>query len=421
MANADQAVRRILLLTTATTYRTQAFAEAALCLDIEVVTATDMPSELAEFWHEELGLRFNDLDQATEAIVAFAATKPLCAILAVDDSGSVLAARASAALGLAHNSPAAAEAARNKYLMRTLLHKAGVASPPFQLCSTADDPQKLAREVRYPCVVKPLELSGSRGVIRADDPAECVVAIKRLTKLLHALNPAHEVQSFLIEDFIPGFEVALEGLLDDGQLHVLSLFDKPDPLDGPFFEETLYVTPSRLPPAMQLAIAACAAQAAAALGLAIGPLHAELRVNERGPWIVELAGRSIGGLCSQTLRFGEGTSLEELIVRQACGLPLPALEREQQARGVMMIPIPQAGMLACVEGVAEAEAVAGIEEVEITARLYYPLVPLPEGDSYLGFIFARGNTPDEVEQALREAHHRLHFELKPSIALLQLA
>ncbi|MBA3946040.1 MAG: ATP-grasp domain-containing protein [Herpetosiphonaceae bacterium] len=421
MANADKATRRILLLTTATTYRTQAFAEAALRLGVEVVTATDMPHELAEFWHEELGLRFNDLDQATEAIIAFAATKPLCALLAVDDSGSLLAAQASAALGLVHNSPAAAEAARNKYRMRTLLQKAAVASPPFRLCSTAEDIQVLAHEVCYPCVVKPLELSGSRGVIRANNPAECVAAIARLAELLHTLNPADEAQPFLIEDFIPGFEIALEGLLDDGQLHVLTLFDKPDPLDGPFFEETLYVTPSRLPADVQAAIAECAAQAAAALGLVVGPLHAELRVNEQGPWIVELAGRSIGGLCSQTLRFDEGMSLEELILRQACDLPLPLLQREQQARGVMMIPIPRAGMLACFEGVAEAEAVPGIEQVEITARLYYPLVPLPEGDSYLGFIFAQGDTPDEVEQALREAHRCLHFELKPTIPLLQLA
>jgi hypothetical protein len=253
--------------------------------------------------------------------------------------------------------------------------------------------------------------------MRADDPAHFVATARRLAALLHSLDPAPAPQPFLVEDFIPGFEVALEGLLDRGHLHVLALFDKPDPLDGPFFEETIYVTPSRLPATVQQAISACAESAAAALGLCDGPVHAELRVNERGPWLVEVAGRSIGGLCSKTLRFGSDASLEELIVRQACGLPIESLSRAGRAGGVMMIPIPEAGLLKGVAGVAEAEAVAGIESVEITARLHYPLVPLPEGDSYLGFIFARGDTPDQVEAALRTAHSKLRFSIQPHLRL----
>lgn len=410
-------IRRVLLLLTATTYRAQAFVDAAERLGVEVVAATDMPRELAEFWHQPLGIDFSDSDGAVQAIVAFAAAKPLDAILAVDDSGSIVAARASAALGLRHNSIAAAEAARDKFIMRTLLSQAGVASPPFKRHFTSDDPQVIAAETAYPCVVKPLRLSGSRGVIRANDPAECVAAIARLNALLHSLEPTPEPKAFLIEQFIPGFEVALEGLLDDGQLQVLALFDKPDPLDGPFFEETLYVTPSRLQPEVQHAIHECAASAAAALGLREGPMHAELRVNEQGPVIVELAGRSIGGLCSKTLRFGSATSLEELILRQACNLEIPARVADEGAGGVMMIPIPAAGIFKCVSGVAEAQAVPGIDEVTITAKAQYPIVPLPEGDSYLGFIFARGATAVDVEEALREAHRRLHFTIQPSIPL----
>jgi len=410
-------MNRVLLLTTPNTYRAQAFLVAAERLGVEAVIATDMQAELAESWGQPLGVDFQRIEQAVAAIVSFAADRPLDSIIAVDDSGSLLAARASAALGLAHNAPDAAEAARDKFVMRMLLARAGVPSPPFQRYSTGDDFHALAEQVEYPCVVKPLRLNGSRGVIRANNPPEFVAAASRLAALLETIDPTPGPKPFLVEQFIPGFEVALEGLLDHGALQVLALFDKPDPLDGPFFEETLYVTPSRLPEATQAAIARCATAAAAALGLREGPMHAELRVNNQGPWIVELAGRSIGGLCSKTLRFGTDASLEELILRQACGMPIESTDRTSAAGGVMMIPIPGAGLLKRVEGVAESAAVAGVEEIDITARIHYPIVPLPEGDSYLGFIFARGATPDEVEAALREAHRRLRFQIQPSIAL----
>jgi hypothetical protein len=258
--------------------------------------------------------------------------------------------------------------------------------------------------------------------MRADDVDQLRGAIKRLSKLLHTLDRAPGPKPFLIEDFIPGFEVALEGLLDHGELHVLALFDKPDPLDGPFFEETIYVTPSRLPTDVQQSVVKCAEDSAWALGLHDGPMHAELRVNERGPWLVEVAGRSIGGLCSQTLRFAQrgDVTLEELIVRQALGLSLDSLEREGHAGGVMMLPIPGEGLLRGVTGIDEAKAVIGIEDVQITARLNYPIVPLPEGESYLGFVFARADTPAEVEAALREAHSKLDFKIDPVIPLVQI-
>ncbi len=409
--------RRVMLLYKTSTYRARPFLEAAARLNLEVVKALDLPPELAEQWRVPVAVQFDQPEQAAQTLVEFARQTPVQAILAVDDSATVVAAMASEQLGLAFNSSQAALAARNKYLMRQLLSAAGVPCPTFRLYDMLDDPARVAAEVEYPCVVKPLLLSGSRGVIRADNPAEFVTAFNRLGRLLNSLQRQPGSTSILVENFIPGFEVALEGLLDQGQLHVLALFDKPDPLDGPFFEETIYVTPSRLPEKVQAAVTACAAQAATALSLRQGPMHAELRINEAGPWLVEVAGRSIGGLCSQILRFGPEVSLEELILRQAAGLPLGSLALNQGAQGVMMIPIPAAGLLAGVHGVEEAGAVPGIESIEITAKLNYPLSPLPEGESYLGFIFARGDQPAEVEAALREAHQKLHFEIAPLLQL----
>jgi biotin carboxylase len=418
MQTSPSGQKRVLLLFSPASYRTSPFMEAASRLGLEVVQGVDLPEPLAEYWHVPLGLDFGNLEQATRAIVDYAAKHPLHAILSVDDSASLLAARASAALGLPHNSPDAALAARDKYVMRRMLAAAGVPVPRFQCFAASDDPAQVAAQVDYPCVVKPLRLSGSRGVIRADTPEELIAAFTRTRKMLLADGGALEETSLLVERFIPGFEVALEGILTDQKLKVLALFDKPDPLDGPFFEETIYVTPSRLPAETQAAIAGCTARAAAALGLRTGPVHAELRVNDAGPWIVEIAGRSIGGLCSTILQFGVDMCLEELILRQAIGMEIEALEREDQAVGVMMIPIPGAGLLRGVHGAEQAQAVPGIVGFEMTAKLHNPIVPLPEGDSYLGFLFARGDSPAQVEAALREAHSKLKFTIEPLLPVI---
>lgn len=408
--------QRILLLTTVRSYRLEAFRAAAERLGVEVVTGLDLPDALIGQWYGALPLNFTEVAQSAQQIALYAESLPLAAILSVDDSGSLLAATASELLGLPHNNPAAAEAARNKSVMRRLLKAGGVPVPWFREYNTDDDPAVVAGEAPYPCVVKPINLNGSRGVMRADNPEELRAAIGRLTRLITAESAAP--RPYLVESYLAGIEVALEGMLDSGQLTVLALFDKPDPLEGPFFEETIYVTPSRLPAATQEAIEAATAAAARALGLVSGPVHAELRLNEAGAWIIEIAGRSIGGLCSQVLRFGVDDSLEELIVRQAAGLPLGDTTRRDRAAGVMMIPIPEAGLLREVSGVEEAAAVPLIESVEITARLNYPLVPLPEGDSYLGFIFARGETPEGVEVALRQAHSRLKFKIDTLLPVL---
>jgi biotin carboxylase len=415
--------RRLLLLLTSRTYRAPAFIAAAEGLGVEVVKGISMHHDLADYWHYPLALQYDDLDGCVQKIVEYNAQNPLGAIIAVDDSGGLVAAAASKALGLAHNSPQSAAAASDKHKMRQLLHEGGVPAPRSDLfCFTADKDSnslaRLAQSVEYPCVIKPLHLNGSRGVIRANNVEEFVAAGQRLRRLLLAEDPLELEPPFLVEQYVPGNEVAVEGLLTAGKLKILALFDKPDPLDGPYFEETIYVTPSRLAPTTQSAIVDTTTRAADALGLREGPVHAELRINEAGPWIIELAGRSIGGLCSRTLQFGAAVSLEEMIIRQAFGMDVSHLEREPEARGVMMIPIPSGGLLKGVSGCDEAASVQNIESVEITAKLNHRLVPLPDGDSYLGFIFARGPAPILVESALRTAHEKITFDIIPELPMI---
>jgi biotin carboxylase len=331
----------------------------------------------------------------------------------------LVAARAAAVLGLPHNPPEAAEAARDKGVMRRLMSAGGAPCPVFRRYHLTDDPYAIAAQVSFPCVLKPLRLSGSRGVMRADTPDELAANFARLKRLLLGDGYPEATTDILVEDFIPGVEVALEGLLEEGKLRTLALFDKPDPLDGPFFEETIYVTPSRLPASTQQAVANCVASAAASIGLRDGPLHAEARVNEQGPWMLEIAGRSIGGLCSTVLEFGSGMSLEEILLRHALGLDIVATDHADGAAGVMMIPIPRAGILQGVEGVERACAVPHVTGVEITARLRSPIIPLPEGSSYLGFIFARADDPATAEKALRAAHAELRFDIRPMLTVLR--
>jgi biotin carboxylase len=406
-------VKRLLLLVPTTTYRTEDFVEAARRLDVDLVVASERPSTFAgEYPDHLLTLDFTRPDQAAETVAALARRQPIDAVVPVDDLTTVAAAAIAGRLGLPSNPVAAVARARNKYRMREALRAAGVPSPPYARFTLADEPAMAARRVAYPCVLKPTILGASRGVIRADGEAEFVAAFRRIAAILASPDVAAlgtGVDEILVEGFLPGREVALEGLLVGGALHVLALFDKPDPLDGPFFEETLYVTPSRLAGEIQAAVADRTAQAADALGLREGPVHAELRVNDRGPWLIELAARSIGGLCSRTLRFGTGLTLEDIILARALGLPVASLTRERQPAGVMMLPIPRAGVLEAVQGQAEAEAVPGVEEVAITAHRGQELVPLPEGSHYLGFVFARAESPEAVEAALREAHRRLAF------------
>jgi hypothetical protein len=412
----------LLLLLPSATYRASAFVEAARRLGVALTVASELPSTFEQAQPDGLvTFDFAHPERAAEQALAFAQAHPIAGVTGVDDDAAVVAAAVAARLGLKGHPLAAARAARDKHEQRVRLAGADVPVPRFAHHRIDEDPEPLATRISYPCVLKPLRLSASRGVIRADTPAQFVAAFQRLRRLLEAPEAARcgeAARHLLVEDFVAGPEVAVEGLVLDGRLRVLALFDKPDPLDGPFFEETIYVTPSRLAAPTQQAIGACAQAAATALGLRDGPMHAELRYNAAGPWLIELAARPIGGRCSSALRFstgegGNGTtaSLEELIIRQAVGWPLPSLERERTASGVMMVPVPGAGVLREVQGVAAARAVPLVDDVVITAHPGQVLVPWPEGSRYPGFIFARGDTPDAVEAALRAAHRRLQFIL----------
>jgi biotin carboxylase len=409
---------RLLLLIPTRSYRTEDFVAAAGKLGVDMVVASERPNTFeADFPDHLLTLDFADPAKAAARVVELARRQPIDAVVPVDDQTTVVGAAIAEALGLRASPVGAVAATRNKLRMREALRRAGIPSPPYACFTLTDDPGAAARTVAYPCVLKPTILSMSRGVIRADGPEEFVAAFHRIAGILRTPEVAGQgagAEEILVEGFVPGREVAVEGLLVDGHLHVLALFDKPDPLDGPFFEETLYVTPSRLPEATQQAIAGATRRAAHALGLTEGPVHAELRVNEAGPWIIELAARSIGGICSRTLRFGTGLTLEDIILRHALRLDIASLERERQPAGVLMLPIPRAGILRETRGEAAARAVAGIEEVTISAHRGQELVPLPEGTRYLGFVFARAGTPEQVEVALREAHRRLEFEIAPA-------
>ena len=408
----------VLLLLPTRTYRATDFLEAALKLNVEVVVASEETATTANLSpRHSLVLDFSAPAAATQTIVEFAETHPITAIVGVDDDTTLLATTASEALGLPHNPVDSAKATRNKYLLRQTLATNGVSVPAYQRFSIKDDPAEIAAklgtdtQVDFPCIIKPLSLSASRGVIKADAPAEFIEAFQRTAKLLRTLQESTDPPTpyLLVENYIPGIEVALEGILLDGELKTLALFDKPDPLEGPFFEETLYITPSRLSVEVQDALHRATAEAADALGLRHGPIHAELRYNDKGAHLIEIAARTIGGLCARTLRFGTGMSLEELVIRHAIGLQVEELQREKRAAGVMMIPVPKAGILGEVRGKTAAHCVDGIVEVNITIPIGGEVVPLPEGARYLGFIFARAETPEAVESALREAHRQLEF------------
>jgi biotin carboxylase len=409
-------VKRILFLATTTGYQTRMFGEAAERLGIKLVFATDRCDQLDDpWWDGAVPVRFHQEATAVEAILTAAETTPVDGYLAVGDRPTVAAAYAAQLLGLRGNPPDAAKAARDKRLTRERLRAAGLPTPDVLVVSRTSDAPVVAARVSFPVVLKPAVLSGSRGVIRANSASELVDAFARVRRLLDVADvrelrdPAAD--QILIESYIPGKEFALEGVLHDGRLQTLAIFDKPDPLEGPFFEETIYVTPSRADQATQVAIEDSIAAAVRALGLRHGPVHAECRVNARGVFVLEVAARPIGGLCARALQFvdthGTRAGLEELLLRHAVGECLSGWRREGVASGVMMIPIPGAGIYRRVDGVDAARRVPHISDVQVTAKTDQQLVPLPEGASYLGFIFARAETADEVERALRDAHARL--------------
>lgn len=421
MTDSTSTRRRILILTSKLGYQTRAFTDAAKKLNLEISFGTDRCHKLDDPWSDNaLALHFENPESAAAEIAAQVSSNRPDAILALGDRPTVTAAYAARSLSLVANSPKSVELCRNKFSQREALRRANLPVPDFFAFAIAENLDSVVARVNFPCVLKPLSLSASQGVIRADNAAEFREAVRRIRGLLE--SPEIQVQRepnldrILVENYIPGREVALEGLLTSEKLRVLAIFDKPDPLEGPYFEETIYVTPSRLPQSDQRALLDCAACSVAALGLATGPIHTEFRINERGPWIIEIAPRPIGGLCARALRFGNGKiPLEELILRHALQMEGRDLDREEAAAGVMMIPVPRSGIFENVEGQQAAERIPGIDSIMITARLHDYVAAWPEGNSYLGFIFSRADTPAAAEAALREAHAKLNFTLSPRL------
>jgi ATP-grasp domain-containing protein/L-aminoacid ligase-like protein len=440
---------RVLVLATTTGYQTRAFGEAAAQLGVDLVFATDRCHLIEDPWQDgAVSIRFYDDEASAAAILASSAERPIDGIVVVGDRPAVIAARVAQGLGIPWHPAHAAAIATHKLRTRERLREAGCPVPPFAAFAINPGPSAvsdLPAAVPFPCVVKPVALSGSRGVMRANDAGELAAAIARLRALLQTpdvraeRNAAHDTA--LVEGFIPGREYALEALMHDGALQVLAIFDKPDPLDGPFFEETIYVTPSSAPEAEQQAIVDTVARAAAAIGLRHGPVHAECRVNAEGVFVLEVAPRPIGGLCARALAFEAhtpsaianqstiinhqssipGVSFEELLLRHALGEDMRTWRRERAASGVMMIPIPRRGVYRGVDGVDAARRVALVDDVRITAKADQLLVPLPEGASYLGFIFARAAAPELVVRALRDAHAQLAFRVAPEFPVLAAA
>jgi len=420
---------RLLLFTAKLGYQTRSFDEAARKLGVDLIFVTDRCHQLDDPWGDRaIPVHFESPDAAAYAVLEAVRGQHqnIDGILALGDRPAVAAAYAARGLGIPYNHPAAVEACRSKLRMREVFREAGLRVPWFRSVSLNPMPEPSLLGVSYPCVLKPLSLSASQGVVRANSREEFISASTRIRRLLEspeirATREPH-LDQILVEGYIPGREVAVEGLLTDGKLRVLAIFDKPDPLEGPYFEETIYVTPSRLADSRQREIERCAIDAIRAIGLSQGSVHAEFRVNDDGVWPLEVAPRPIGGLCARALRFAPDATtpsigLEELLLRHALGLPGSDWPRERSASGVMMIPVPKSGVLEKIGGEAAARNVPGITGIEITARLHDYIAAWPEGSSYLGFLFASGNTAEEVEQAIRTAHVKLHFELAPRLAV----
>ena len=409
----------VLLLIPSHSYRTSDFMRAASDLDISVIVGIDTEFIISADQENVIALNFSDPEEAAEAISEFRPDISLDAILAVDDAGTLVAAKASQMLELPHNSVSSVELTRDKYALRVALSRSKLPSPGYKLfeaTQSQDELEHIADSIEYPVVLKPRGLSGSQGVIRANTSIEFIDGFNRIKKILKLESSRDEcdadlLTTILVEDYVPGPEFAIEGVLDKGNLTVLALFDKPDPLIGPFFEETIYVTPTSYPDDVQSQIISTVQSACGALGLTHGPVHAEVRLDGDKVFLIDLAGRYIGGQCARTLSFGSGLSLEEIILTHAVGDDINQLNRESSAAGVMMIPIPAAGIFQKVSGVDKAEKISGIESVSIVPTSGDELIPLPDGNEYLGFIFAKGTTAQIVEKSLREAHNQLDFQI----------
>lgn len=405
---------RVLVIAPHGSYRTAAFIQAANKLNIDVLIASQGEHSIVSDYVQGLHIDLTDEAACIKTILAEAAQRTFSGVIGTDDSTTELAAIVAEKLSLPHNDPEAVKIAQRKDLARLSLKKSKAKIPQFDLLTTTKPLSEQAVKVKFPAVIKPVALSASRGVIRVNDQLELQQAIVRIKKMLLEERQIDESirEILLLETFIPGKEVAIEGMLHDGELDVLAIFDKPDPLDGPFFEETYYITPTSFSEEIQQEIKQTVLQSCQSYGLTEGPVHAECRINEKGVWILEVAARTIGGMCGRLLSLGTGHSLEELVLLHAMGQRVE-MKLLESAAGVLMIPIPGAGILKRVEGLLEAQRTPFVKELSIEVREGYELVPLPEGNSYLGFIFAEAPSAEQAEQALRHAHDCLNIVIAP--------
>jgi formate-dependent phosphoribosylglycinamide formyltransferase (GAR transformylase) len=412
---------RLLLIAATTGYQTRSFAAAAARVGADVTLATDRCHILEDPWRDRaIPIRFEAPRESAELLAQAVRDLAIEGIAAVADRPTLIAALTAEKLGLSWHPAHAAAACRDKHKMRELFAEVGLPVPRSERIPIDCHPAAVSTRLLFPCVLKPLGLSGSRGVIRANNAIQFLQAFERIRRILaqpeiQRLHEDWNQAHIQVEQYIPGREFALEGLMTRGKLRTLAIFDKPDPLEGPFFEETLYVRPSRQPASVVRAISDTTRRAVHAVGLHHGPIHAEMRVNKGGVFMLEIAARPIGGLCARALRFRipgkREITLEELIVLHALGAMPERLEPASAASGVMMIPVPREGVLESVSGVESAKAITGIDDVVITAKQGERLVPLPEGSSYPGFVFASGRNPAFVESALRRAHRELRFDI----------
>jgi biotin carboxylase len=397
--------RAVVILPTST-YRATDFLEAAETLGIDLIVASEQPPPF-DMGDRYLHIDCSDPVGAAEAIAELGETVPIDGVVAADDPGVMVAARASTTLGLAGNPPEAAAATRDKLAMRRRLATAEIDQPEFGGLGPQDDPEQVVSEVGLPAIIKPLDRSASQGVIRVDRLEDAKPTAARIREIVG------EDATLLVESYVSGEEIAIEGLMADGELTVLAVFDKPDTPAGPYFPETLFITPSRLDDEIVNEAERVAAAAIRALGLTSGPVHVELRVEGARARIIEVAARSIGGLCSRSLNFGlMGTTLESLILRNAVGHRRSRLRREPVASGVLMIPTPESGILAAVAGEAEARRIEGVTGMDFTIKPGGEILAPPEGERYLGFVYARADSPEEVESALRKAMAILEVQLE---------
>jgi biotin carboxylase len=388
------------------TYRAADFMDAARSLGIDLVVASEQPPPF-DMGDRYLQIDCSDARRAAAAIAGLGDSVAIDGVVAADDQGVMVAAYANTMLGLAGNQPETAAATRNKLLMRDRLAEAEIDQPGYASLGPEDRAEQVAATVGFPLVIKPLDRSASQGVIRVDRAEDAEATATRIRRLVG------DDATLLLESFVPGSEVAVEGILSDGDLMVLAVFDKPDTPAGPYFPETLFITPSRLPADALAEAERVASAAVRALGLIHGPVHIELKVEGTRARVIELAARSIGGLCSRSLNFGlMGTTLESLILRNAIGLGRPRLRLEPVASGVLMIPTPESGTLAVVEGVEATREIPGVTGIDLTIQPGNQVVAPPEGERYLGFVYARAATPELVEAALRKAMATLEVQLE---------